>query len=261
MLVDGDRPETSSGMEKHPSKRFRLSIAGKKDSWKHVKKSCTPSLSTVVGKFPKVSSLQTAASTSNQRIAARRPEHAGKSEVTIADCEITQELQETVEHKIQESHHVAYRTDLQYRSAPFINMLDSSNCAFIDAKTNGDVSALLFVYGIEDHPIYLKDFMQLLRETDLSPAILDACTYALCENYPNSSVFVAASLQGKQILLSPRDHTLTLEDLNLSKHENILLPLRLDKEWILLNVKLRITEISVWHPTRDHNYHMPEKAF
>lgn len=107
------------------------------------------------------------------------------------------------------------------------------------------------MYGIEDHPIYLKDFMQLLRETDLSSPILDACIYALSENYPNSSVFVASSVQGKQILISPRDDTLKLGDLNPSEHESILVPLRLDKEWMLSNVKPRIKEISVWHPTRD----------
>ena len=162
-LFDGEGPKTSARMEKQPAKRLRLSLAGKKDSWKRVDKSCTPSRSTVFGKFSKESSLQAAASISNQRIAAKRDEYGVKSQVTIADCEITEVLQETVEERIQQSHYVAYRTDLQYRAAPFINVLDSSDCAFIDAQTNGDVSALLFVYGIEDHPIYLKDFTQLLH--------------------------------------------------------------------------------------------------
>lgn len=52
-------------------------------------------------------------------------------------------------------------------------------------------------------------------------------------------------------MLSPRDDNLTLEDLNPSKHKKILIPLRLDKEWMLLNVNPTTKEISVWHPTRD----------
>ncbi|KAJ1519986.1 hypothetical protein ONE63_004218 [Megalurothrips usitatus] len=169
------------------------------------------------------------------------------------DVEIVDTEMPSLPDVIQLSHLLPYRPDLSHSAAPRFEQLNASDQHFIESETGGDMSALLFVFGPEENPIYLKMFVELLSDGDIGTPIMDACIFSLQRHYNNSNVFIATAGRGKEIIQEQKNIILSCHTLP-KETEFLLIPVKVDKQWALVDVDIPEKEISIWqHEDNAHS--------